>query len=136
MRLFLAAFVGVLFIGCIGTFGLFVYTTSPRPAPPPWPGAVVQVGTPGVIGSFGLARDTTYTIDLHLDDVRRYYEHQMLRYCSELPSWENRDKNGRFCLVSDWCQIRRWQGEQYFYVTLCEHSDQQLDVTQTDIWAD
>ncbi len=136
LALFLATFVGTLGLCCIGFYATIRYSISPRASPAPWPGATVQVWPPQAPGSFGLSQRTTYTVHGVLEDVQQYYDRQMAHYCEEPRPWMDKDEDGMRCIEVRGCQIRRILGEQYFSVTLCESGDQQVDVTQSDLWAD
>lgn len=140
--------------GCILlAVGALWYSGFSWPSPHPYPDSFVSTSE-GAIGSWGLVRSHRYTADLSLDDLQRYYELEMQRYCvdnwqferladpegfSETNLWKSRGLPSHIensnCRESQ-CQVRRWGLAQDFSVLLCEVSNNQTIVIQVETWED
>ena len=145
---------GLLFVaGCILLgFVILIYPGAQWPSPRLYPEANAIVSE-GAVGSWGLGRTQTYTINQSADILQAHYELEMAKYCVEdwqftsLPSGDyvggNRwgldelpsfaDKGG--CLEAS-CPIYRWNMDQGFRVLICEESKTRSIIVQVDEWED
>ena len=145
---------GLLFIAsCIlFWFTILIYPGIRWPSPHVYPGVRANVSE-GAVGSWGLGRTQTYTIDQSGNVLQTHYELEMAKYCVEnwrftpLPSddyvegnWWGLDelplyaKEGSCREAS--CPIYRWGMDQSFMVLICEDSSTRSTVVQVDAWED
>src|SRR5574337_174930 len=93
---------------CGGIYGSHFYITAPFPAPAPYPGATVQASSPN-IGSGRRSIQFEYTAPVTVDEIQRYYEAEMKRYCAkgwQFMATENACQGYAECRVAK-CEIPR-----------------------------
>jgi len=145
---------GVLFVaGCVLLgFVILIYPGVRWPSPRLYPGANAIVSE-GAVGSWGLGRTQTYTIDQPADMLQAHYESEMAKYCVE--DWRFAPLSSDNYVSGNWwgldelplygekggcreasCPIYRWEMDQDFRVLICEDSEIQSTVVQVDSWQD
>jgi hypothetical protein len=112
--------------------GLFVLSLVPFPSPRAYAGPEVSARDQG--SSLWESRWVSYTVNLPLQAMERFYENQMPAYCTAPSSWvETRSSHHLACRTSS-CSVRRVQAWQEFVVELCYLSSNQTQVSQYDYW--